>query len=116
MSVRSNDSSGDLLFGYGEGIYLTNQKEMLQNIVTSCGEIKGDSLTSPDRGITTGPFSEKEVPFIISQIKAVISKVNGVKQVTVSKYSVVNRNLTIDFKILSVYSKQASNQSILVQI
>lgn len=111
MTTRSIDSNGDWQFGNGKQDYKTEEKELLQNIITSLRSWKNNCFFDLEAGVDwqniIGSFNKNN--YLISQVSSVILSINNVikiNNININHFD--KRNIILEININTIYSQNLS--------
>ena len=108
MSVRSLDAQHDWQLGKGRQDYLVAQDEIIQNIETRLLSFVNDCYFDMDAGVDWRRLlgSKNTESEIILSCRAVILDTEKVVKVNDISASVLDRQITIEYNIDTIYSTQ----------
>jgi hypothetical protein len=108
MIIRALDNNDDWVFGNGKSSYKSDFLALIQNIKTKLLEWKGDCFFDNLAGIDwkNRLTKRQEEKPLQEEIRVLISKINGVKEVLNIdlNYNEKNRKLKIEYAIKTIYS------------
>jgi len=110
MIIRGNSLDGDWIYGIGKNAYKTENNAIAQNIQTKLQEWYGDCFFNLTAGVDwLNRLSNSQQDLLEQDIYSLILKCEGVVGVNQVSTSLVDRKLTINYDVQTVFTQSVQN-------
>lgn len=119
MRIRRNDSNNDWCFGHSQADFMIdNNLGVAQNIKTKLQEWKNDFFANLQAGIDyrTRLGNRKQKELLNTDIKTIITNVDEVIALTEYNSYLSDREITVNFSCITIYSQQHLTLSVSIEV